>query len=534
MKKILFAAVVAALFCSCAKDETTATPTNEGKLVYRELTADIAPIGRAVFGEVENNTVGLWLEEGDEILFVDSEKNGYTGYVTKAENGTVTVGVTAPENTPLKACYPFWAYDTNKRNNSDVANTEGTNGELHVDRYQFMTMDRANYYTATFSEGYDNDLLVDDFSLPVALTGEVAANSTSFTMEADNNAAILAIPVKGDAMLEKILVYYTDSPVDFNGENTNATHELHYIHTQLTSEPQMFYVMVNKTLATDDSKYIAIQLQTSTVPYTADNTTAYCTTKIGTNYQVTASGKARSSRKYGYRFTRRSNSPMTIKSGINQLPVFELNKLTEETDTRYMALCGTSNVNKQQWSISNGNKVEMQDTYELVTMKHNGAESDANRSGRGDIKITVPANIGNYRYFAIKTDARAKITNTAIWTNAAGVIKLSANGSINYDKWKAQSTTPSRVFEHGCADGAQILVFDLLATFRYANSEDRYIPTTKTENLTLTLTVADMKYNTADYPDGFPEDQLTYKVYWTGFFSSADEITFFASNGGKQ
>ncbi|MBE6177343.1 MAG: hypothetical protein E7149_02400 [Rikenellaceae bacterium] len=555
MKKMMFAAVVAALFCSCAKDETNVTPANEGKLVYRELTADIAPMGRAHLDEVETEgKIGVWLDKGDLVLFVNEEGTAATVAVDRTENGTVYFAGEMPTGT-LKACYPFWAYDTDQRNKWDIAETNSTYGTLHVDRYQFKNIAMDLYSGTNASTGLraaNTESTYTECSVPVAMTGAVADDATHFTFTADTNAAVLEIPIKGDVMLEKIILFYTNDNPDFKWvDNPKSTHELQFIRTQLTDEVQKFYIMVDKGAA----KYITVQLQTSTPPASAADIVTH-------GWKVYADGNglgATSSNGRGYRYMRRLSTTTTYKvSGITTLPTIELYNATEATDTRWLYRFGTNYDGNDILSNSNGETrkpvISTGPNYVEIQLGCALKDNNASIQYRGDAKFfkdkaggQVPAICpGKYRYLAMKTDgyllAKDKMLNGTnevdktekIWDKATGRMKMNlveAGGTYynNYDQFAQRIN---------CDDGTQVLVYDLMGKF----GSNTYLSTmnpvpTKTwiefvwADAKMSNTLIDEVAGT--YADLSAAPNLSYKIYWIGLFSTDDEISDYANNKGK-
>lgn len=555
MKKILFAAAVAALFCSCAKEETTVNPANEGKLVYRELTADIAPMGRAHLGEVETEgKIGVWLDAGDEILFIN--ENGETALVpvTSVKDGVAYIAGEMPEG-ELKAYYPFWAYDTDRRDYWDIAQTNSTYGTLHVDRYQFKNI-ATDLYTGTDAntglKKANNESTYKACSLPIAMTGQVSATDEYFQFAADENAAVLEIPIKGDVMLEKIILFYTDNNPDFKWvDNPKSTHELQFIRTQLTDEVQKFYIMVDKGAA----KYITVQLQTSTPPASAADI-------VTQGWKVYADGNglgATSSNGRGYRYMRRLSTTTTYKvSGITTLPTIELYNATEATDTRWLYRFGTNYDGNDILSNSNGetrkpvistgpNYVEIQLGCALkdnnATIQYRGDAKFFKEKAGGQVPAICP---GKYRYLAMKTDgyllAKDKMLNGTnevdktekIWDKATGRMKMNlveAGGTYynNYDQFAQRIN---------CSDGTQVLVYDLMGRFGTGSYLSTINPVAN--NTWIEFVWADAKMSntlideaTGTYADLSAAPNLSYKIYWIGLFSTDDEISDYANNKGK-
>lgn len=556
MKKIMFAAAVAALFCSCAKDETNVTPTNEGKLVYRELTADIAPLSRAHLGEVETEgKIGVWLDKGDLVLFVNEEGTAATVAVDRTENGKVYFAGEMPTGT-LKACYPAWAYDNDKRNYWDISQTDSQYGTLNIDKYQF-----AHEAVGQMNDLVNNAPNKDDEwranSIPVAMTGAVATDADHFTFTADTNAAILEIPVTGDVTLQKICLYYTDEVLKPNGAGkTSTNHELHFINEQLTSEAKKFYIMV----APSTAKYICVEFQSSTTPKSA---TDLNTAEYNGNYTA---GKNDlnwyNGRCFGYRYMRRVTSKAYAVNGITTMPTVDLTSTNLDAN-RYVMFFGKAHEAKNYgttgyatgatWTGSTDDKVlgakntcTQQDDYlEVAYANNTGSISNGTTIHyRGDFTTgttyKVPFDAGNYRYLAVKTNALKNSQNATYWTNNKGSVQLDTEkgkwGSRDckdngYRDGSYQNDKGHISYGKLCADGeTEVLVFDIMSNF----GASTFLSTTGKQDLRITFKLPDNKrtFSDADFDaDGncifVPP---TIKFYWMGFFTSIDEVSAFMAN----
>lgn len=560
MKKMMFAAAVAALFCSCAKEETTVNPA-EGKLVYRELTADIAPMGRAHLGEVETEgKIGVWLDKGDLVLFVNEEGTAATVAVDRTENGKVYFAGEMPTGT-LKACYPAWAYDNDKRNYWDISQTNSTYGTLNVDKHQF-----AHEAVGKMDHLVNNNANKNDEwranSIPVAMTGAVATDADHFTFTADTNAAILEIPVTGDVLLQNICLYYTDKILETNGgSKTDCTYKLLFINEQLTSEAKKFYIMVTPGTA----KYITLEFQTSTEPQSAiDLNTLNGTQTPGKDELDWYNGRC-----YGFRYMRRASNKTTYAvSGITTLPATDLTAANLDAN-RYVLHFGSAHQAKNYGikegyptvadfkGLTNGNVVTQHENYVEVEIKQNGGTLAVGNdcSWRGDYgissntgnpasdKAVMPIDAGNYRYCAIKTDMRVITQNkTDYWTSTGTKGNLQfyvgyeyIDGSkVYFEKWSNRECKDTSAFSYVNTDedGVEVLVFDLMSRWK---AWDNWLPTTrKIDAHAFKFVVADMK-RTMTEADFDADGKCTfenpkYKVYWIGFFTSVDEISTFMRN----
>lgn len=539
MKKILFAAVVAALFCSCAKDETTATPTNEGKLVYRELTADIAPMSRAFLGEPNDGKVGVFLEEGDLVLFVGTDASAILPVTERLKDGSVKFAGEMPEG-ELKAYYPFWAYDKAVRDYWDYPEEKSSYGTLHIDKHQFAKIpSNLDTYYANDTNGVQTEANLTDMqslTAPVAMKNEsIAADADSFTFTADTNAAILEIPVKGNVMLEKISLYYTDTNPDFKGRwNIEPNKMLNFVHTQLTDEIQNFYVMVEP-----GNRYITIEFQTST----PDEWTATQITNgilpdwlLGTSYVQSSTGWN------GIRYMRRlSTKASTVVGGVTKLPTITVNTPNDP----FIYHFGTQYQNNDILYTKNETKVstiELGPNYAQINMGRTLKESDGYINYRGDAKFfnetgadKKPAiSPGQYRYLAIKTDAHKVVKNETFWTKQKGQTKLNLVGG-GMDAKTYYNTYDQVATRIECADGSQVLVYDLMGKFNN-DGKTSYAPTTSTVTPWIEFVCADARVNltTEDAATEFENAPTpSYKIYWIGFFNNEDSISQYAANAGK-
>ncbi len=550
MKKILFAVVATVLVCSCAKDDAENTVVNDkANLVYREFTADVAAVTRAHLGtpDTENGTIDVYLDAGDEILFVNENAEAATVAISKIENGLAYISGEVPEGT-LTACYPAWAYDNDNRNAWDVFRGNATYGELNIDKCQFY-----NYCPSKSDDYWNNNANKNDEwlknSMPVAMTATIDADN-HLTFTADDNVATLVVPVTGDIRLQKILLYYTSTkPLEFNGNNTKPDYELHFIDEQLTSEPKNFYFLVPK----DDAKYISLEFQTSTIPASAES--------LGTDSRTIAGYdelRRENGRQYGFRYMRRVTSKTFAVNGVTQMPVTDLTSSVIDA-YRYVVHFGSANQDKncipEGYATAadfkghtNGNTVTTYDNYAEVQIKHNKGTVEVGQEnqwradfGVKDDKTLIPVDAGSYRYFAVKTDARVVTQNTAdYWNKAAGSIQLNlsyddASGSkVYYEKWQNRDckSTTHFTFCYTDEDGVEVLVFDMHARWR---NYPLWLSTSRMmEFHNFKLVVPDMKRTLVD-TDFDADGNLifeapSYKIYWMGFFSCPDEITYYMKN----
>lgn len=565
MKKILFVAAVAALFCSCSKDETTVNPNSKGERVYREFTAEMATISRAHLGEpnTEAKTIGVYLDAGDQVLFVNENKEAATAEVVKVDNGVAYIAGEVPAGT-LTAYYPAWAYDNDTRTNWDVPNLSGTYGQLNIDKYQF-----AHEAVGKMDHLVNNNANKNDEwranSLPIAMIGSIVENHVSFA--ADANAAVLEIPVTGDVLLQKICLYYTNSITEFDGANKKKpNHELHFICEQLTKEAKKFYIMVKP----GTKKYIAVEFQTSTEPQSAKD----LQTLKGTNIPGKDELDWYNGRCFGYRYMRRPSNTTTYDvSGVTTLPTTDLTAANLDAN-RYIWQFDKANVDKIYYGAAkdatekfqyptgadfigmdiNGNpltstqydnyvEVEVMPTAQVTTagteyvwFGYFGIQGAVwNQDAKQD-KFVMPIDAGNYRYFAIKTDMRTVAQNTTYWTNAGNIqfnvgfeFDYEANSRVYYEKWCSRACTATTDFSYVKTDedGVEILVFDLMGRW---NDFNNWLPTTrKIDAHAFKIRANDMK-RTMQESDFDTDgkclfDNPKYKVYWMGYFTSIDEIS---------
>ena len=559
MKKILFVAAVAALFCSCSKDETTVNPNSKGERIYREFTAEMATISRAHLGEpnTEAKTIGVYLDAGAQVLFVNENKEAATAEVVKVDNGVAYIAGEVPAGT-LTAYYPAWAYDNDRRNYWDISQTDSQYGTLNIDKYQF-----AHEAVGKMDHLVNNNANKNDEwranSLPIAMIGSIVENHVSFA--ADANAAILEIPVKGDVLLQKICLYYTDKILEPNGaDKTAPNHELHFINEQLTSEAKSFYIMVKP----GDAKYIVVEFQTSTEPESANALNLLNGTQVpGKDELDWYNGRC-----FGYRYMRRPlNTKTYAVSGVTTLPTTDLTAANLDAN-RYILHFGSANQAKNYGikegcptvgdfkGLTNGNIVKQHENYVEVEIKQNGGTLAVGNecSWRGDYgipsntgtpsndKALMPIDAGNYRYCAIKTDMRVITQNkTDYWTSTGTKGNLqfyvgyeNIDGKKYFEKWGNRECKDISAFSYVKTDedGVEVLVFDLMGRWKEWNN---WLPTTrKIDAHAFKFVVADMKRTMTEAD--FDADgnctfvNPTYKVYWIGFFTSIDEISQFMKN----
>ncbi|MBQ6882571.1 MAG: hypothetical protein IJN55_08435 [Alistipes sp.] len=559
MKKILFVAAVAALFCSCSKDETTVNPNSKGERVYREFTAEMATISRAHLGEpnTEAKTIGVYLDAGDQVLFVNENKEAATAEVVKVDNGVAYIAGEVPAGT-LTAYYPAWAYDNDRRNYWDISQTDSQYGTLNIDKYQFAHEAVGKMDHLVDSNANKNDEWRAN-SLPIAMIGSIVENHVSFA--ADANAAILEIPVKGDVLLQKICLYYTDKILEPNGAaKTAPNHELHFINEQLTSEAKSFYIMVKP----GDAKYIVVEFQTSTEPESAKALNLLNGTQVpGKDELDWYNGRC-----FGYRYMRRVASKSYAVKGVTTMPTTDLTA-SQLDENRYIVHLGSANQSKNYGvkegtptaadfkGLSNGNVVKQFEEYVEVEVKPTStpaAGSDC--TWRGDFgiatesghpendKVLMPVDAGNYRYLAVKTDVRVLTQNTANYWTASGTKGnlqlwlgfeyMADKSKVYYEKWSSRDCKTESSFSYlkTDEDGVEVLVFDLMARW---NNFSNWLPTTRKVDLhNFKFVVADMKRAMVE-SDFDAEGKCTfanptYKVYWMGYFTSIDEISQFMKN----
>lgn len=530
MKKILFAVVATVLVCSCAKDNTENTTVNDkANLVYREFTADVAAITRAHLGtpDTENGTIDVYLDAGDEILFVNENAEAATVAISKIENGLAYISGEVPEGT-LTACYPAWAYSTS--------------GTLSIPT------------TQNFSSG-----------VPVAMTATIDADN-HLTFTADESAAILAIPIKGDIKLEKILLYSKDPRSGKSGveaatwfikrNDPKEDYNMNDISTQLSDDELMVYFLV----ASGD-KFITLEFQSSTVPQSSKD-------------MATNTSKVSGKNNLGYRYYRRmaTSAPKAV-NGVVKLPTTILT-LDELDSDRYLLHMGTTVPNGKKdigtegyAQVSNfsgqtkdnltgvNNTVLQSENCIEVTLSNN---TQINKqpitvdqmvegtavSYRGDFGIgsaILPVSAGSYRYLAVKSNMRT-VTQNECWTAAKGVVKLSIGREVvdgtttYYEIWLDRGCKDTGHFSYVQTDseGEEILVFDMLSAFFGANVY-HFLPTSRTIELSeFKFIVADMKRTlTAEDFDADGNcifEAPTVRVEWMGFFTSIDEISAYKNN----
>lgn len=476
MKKILFLGAIAALICSCSKDDSD-IQNPKAELVYRSFTATIDDITRVELTPNGDGTASAYWTKGDHVLFRNADGVEATLAVTSIVDGVATIEGNAPAG-ELTAYYPAWAY---------------TDGSLSIPK------------TQDFST-----------SAPLAMTGTVNADNV-ITFTRDQQAAVLRIPVTGDIKLEKMLLYYTDNVLNFNGRNhTKNDYEMNDISRHLSSEPLYVYFLVPA-----GSKYLTLEFQSSTIPQSAKDMFA----------PNSVPGKVYGSNNLGYRYMRRLSTKAAKEfNGIVTLPATSL--LLDELDaTRYIVHFGSAyeNDNKKHWvGLTSNNTVTEEENCAVVSLN---VSKDETKEGvrtvtyRGDFgtNVTIPIAPGNYRYFAIKTDALNVTQNTAIWSNTAkNCVKFNPT---SFGAWNNRSCKKSEDFSYvnttGCTGDVQILVFDAMGKYATAIDGTQYMSTSKKYDLKCTFTVADMPVN--DPADDFVAP--VYRVYWAGFFTSIDEIT---------
>lgn len=474
MKKILFLGVIAAMICSCSED-CTDTGKREVRLVHRSFTSTIDDVTRVEVVPDGNGTASAYWTEGDKVLFRNAAGESAVAAVTSIVEGVATIEGDVPEG-ELTAYYPDWAY---------------ANGSLSIPKVQ------------NFSE-----------SVPLAMTGTIDADNV-IAFKRDESAAVLRIPVKGDIKLEKILLYYTADVLNFNGRsNTQNSYEINDISRQLTAEPQYVWFLVPS-----GDKYLTLEFQSSTIPQSSRDLFA----------PNAVPGKVSGRNNLGYRYMRRlSTKAAKTFDGVVTLPVTSL-VLSELDADRYVVHFGSAyeNDRKGHWvGVTSNNAVTEEENYAVVSLKQT-AVSNGVATYRGDFgtNVTIPMNPGNYRYFAIKTDARKMTQNNGdwagVWENNNGCVKFNPQ---SFGAWNNRSCRTTGHFSYvnttGCTGDVEILVFDAMGQYATAVDGTKYMSTAKTSDLKCTFTVADMKK--ASPADDFAP---AYKVYWIGFFTSIDEIT---------
>ncbi|MDE6778141.1 MAG: hypothetical protein K2J51_01515, partial [Alistipes sp.] len=286
MKKILFFGVIAALICSCSNDDTN-TENREPRLVYRSFRSTIDDITRVEVVPDGNGTASAYWTQGDKVLFRNAAGESAVAAVTSIVGGVATIEGDVPEG-ELTAYYPDWAY---------------ANGSLSIPKVQ------------NFSE-----------SVPLAMTGAIDADDV-IAFKRDESAAVLRIPVTGDIKLEKLLLYYTDGVLNFNGRNNTPTsYEINDIGRQLTSEPLYVWFLVPA-----GDKYLTLEFQSSTVPQSSRDLFA----------PNAVPGKVSGRNNLGYRYMRRlSTKAAKTFEGVATLPATSL--VLDELDAdRYVVNYGS-------------------------------------------------------------------------------------------------------------------------------------------------------------------------------------------------
>lgn len=469
MKRILFFGAIAALICSCSNDDTDMERAG-AKLVYRSFTANIEDVTRVSVVPDGSGTASAYWTAGDKVQFRNAAGESAVAAVTSIVDGVATIEGAVPEG-ELTAYYPDWAY---------------TGGSLSIPKVQ------------KFSE-----------SVPLAMTGTVGDDSV-ISFVRDESAAVLRIPVTGDIKLEKLLLYYTDAVVNFNGrDKTKNDYEMNDISRKLTSEPMYVWFLVPA-----GDKYLTLEFQSSSIPQSSRDLFA----------PMAIPGKLYDSSNLGYRYMRRlSTKASKTFDGVMTLPATSL-VLAELDADRYVVHFGSAHENdrKASWvGLTSNNTVTEEEKCAVVNLNVTRTDGDV-KTYRGDFgtNVTIPMNPGNYRYFAIKTDARTLTQNTGVWSTA-GCVKFNPQ---SFGAWNNRSCKAEGHFSYvnttDCVDGVEILVFDAMGQYATAVDGTRYMSTSKPYDLKCTFTVADMKV-TAPADDFAP----AYRVYWAGFFTSINEIT---------
>lgn len=482
MKNIFVLAVAASVICSCSTDDTQGFEPVEK--TYREFTASIDDFTRL---ELNNDKTAAYWEVGDEIALSDGSKTDPVTVIAINDGVATIAGNISIE--PTAAYYPAWAYDAD--------------GSLALPKEQ------------TYGK-----------SLPLCLKGTVLDNNISFSAS-DNGAAVIRYAVKGDIVITKAIFHAAQNQkIVARNENQQDIYTMTFESPLDLNDGAAYLDFVIP--ASVSRPYYTLEVETSSVPEDALATT--------------------------YSLVRRKVSAMTdaqVKSGaIVAFPELEFqsseiavngnvwmfgSKYAVQNDNGLINDWGQCTAANNSYGLGINKLCRLGTQHEeYVTIddaqKQGTPSVGANQHtfrlnighGINNDKRVFDANIGNYRFFAIKWSA-PKLLADAKAVNTKASIKL------DHPFGGFRNAGDGKTGEIECQEENVVIWYYNLTD---EAKSGQYLSTTAPTTFNfLSFKVSDFTFNDSTLTfDGDNVIAPSYDLYWAGFFNSVDEIKAFEAS----